>query len=113
MARFMKESTNIPNLQPDVAIIASKHSLREGKFRDKLSKKNSTKIADVLQMADAFIRTEEFNKVAEKLKGSSEPKESKPNQSKPERSSRKGKENKGTRVASPVKEGKKRDLQPK
>ena len=55
MARFMKESTNIPNLQPDVAIFALKHALQEGKFRDKLSMKNPSKIADVLQMADEFM----------------------------------------------------------
>ncbi|XP_056688282.1 uncharacterized protein [Spinacia oleracea] len=92
MARFMKESINIPNLQPDVAIFALKHALREGKFRDKLSMKNPSKIADVLQMADAFIRTEEFNKAAARLRNPSDTRDTKMNQSKPEGNSRKGKE---------------------
>ncbi|XP_056698193.1 uncharacterized protein [Spinacia oleracea] len=92
MARFMKDSTNIPNLQPDVAIFALKHALREGKFRDELSMKNPSKIADVLQMADAFIRTEEFNKEATRLKGPSDTSDTRMNQSKPEGNSRKGKE---------------------
>ncbi|XP_021838818.1 uncharacterized protein [Spinacia oleracea] len=113
MARFMKESTNIPNLQPDMAIFALKNALQEGRFRDKLSMKNPTKIADVLQMADAFIRTEEFNKAAAKLKSSSEPRDAKKNQSKPEGNSRKGKEKQGARDGSPKKEGKKGELQPK
>ncbi|XP_056695548.1 uncharacterized protein [Spinacia oleracea] len=95
MARFMKESTNIPNLQPDVAIFALKHALQDGKFRDKLSMKNPSKIADVQQMVDAFIRTEEFNKAAARLKGSSDSRDTKMNQSKPEGSSRKGKEKVG------------------
>ncbi|XP_056691626.1 uncharacterized protein [Spinacia oleracea] len=91
MARFMKESTNIPNLQPNVAIFALKHALREGKFLDKLSMKNPSRIADVVQMADAFIRTEEFNKAAARLKGPSDTRDTKMNQSKPEGNSRKGK----------------------
>ncbi|XP_021867026.2 uncharacterized protein [Spinacia oleracea] len=79
MARLMKESTNIPNLQPDVAIFSLKHALQEGRFCDKLSMKNPTKLAAVLQMADAFFRTKDFNKAAAKLKGSSEPKDTKAN----------------------------------
>lgn len=71
MARFMLESTNMSNLQPDVEIFALKHALLEGRFRDKLSMKNPTKIAKVLKMSDSFIRTKEFNKAAAKLKGSS------------------------------------------
>ncbi|XP_056687936.1 uncharacterized protein [Spinacia oleracea] len=113
MARFMKESTNIPNLQPDVAIFALKHALREGKFRDKLSMKNPSKIADVLQMADAFIRTEEFNKAAARLKGPSDTRDTKMNQSKPEGNSRKGKEKVGAREASLKKDGKKGEFRPK
>ncbi|XP_056687921.1 uncharacterized protein [Spinacia oleracea] len=113
MARFMKESTNIPNLQPDVAIFALKHALREGKFRDKLSIKNPSKIADVLQMADAFIRTEDFNKAAARLKGPSDTRDTKMNQSKPEGNSRKEKEKVGAREASPKKDGKKGEFQPK
>ncbi|XP_056691827.1 uncharacterized protein [Spinacia oleracea] len=54
--------------------------------------KNPTKIDDVLQMVDAFIRTEEFKRAATRLKGSSELKDKKANQSMPEGSSRKGKE---------------------
>ncbi|XP_056696908.1 uncharacterized protein [Spinacia oleracea] len=113
MARFMKESTNIPNLQPDVAIFALKHALQEGKFRDELSMKNPSRIADVLQMADAFIRTEEFNKAAARLKGSSDPRDTKNTQSKPEGSSRKGKEKVGAREMSPKKDGRRGELQPK
>ncbi|XP_056685666.1 uncharacterized protein [Spinacia oleracea] len=81
MARFMKESTNIPNLQPDVAIFA--------------------------------LKTEEFNKAAARLRGSSDPKDNRTNQSKPEGNSRKGKEKVGAREASPRREGKKGEFQPK
>ncbi|XP_056686025.1 uncharacterized protein [Spinacia oleracea] len=111
--RFMKESTNIPNMQPDVAIFALKHALPEGKFRDKLSMKNPSKIADVLQMADAFIRTEEFKKAAARLRNPSDTRDTKMNQSKPEGNSRKGKEKVGAREASPNKEWKKGEFQPK
>ncbi|XP_021837115.2 uncharacterized protein [Spinacia oleracea] len=102
----MKESTNIPNLQPDAAIFALKQALQVARFM-----KNPTKIADVLQMADAFIKIEEFNKAAAKLKSSSEPKDARANQHKHEGSSRKGKEKQGARDGYPKKEGKKGELQ--
>ncbi|XP_056697311.1 uncharacterized protein [Spinacia oleracea] len=112
MARFMRESTNIPNLQPDVAIFTLKYALQEGNFRDKLHMKTPTKIVDVVQMANTFIRTEEFKKAAAKLKGSTKPKDTK-NQSKPEGRSRKGKEKQGARDVNPKKEGRTGEFQPK
>ncbi|XP_056685681.1 uncharacterized protein [Spinacia oleracea] len=75
--------------------------------------KSPSKIADVLQMADAFIRTEEFNKAAVRLKGPSDTRDTKMNQSKPEGNSRKGKEKVGAREASPKRDGRKGEFQPK
>ncbi|XP_021858453.2 uncharacterized protein [Spinacia oleracea] len=62
LGRFNREVELIPNMKPDVAILALTHGLHKSRYRDYLAKKNVPNLGAALEKADEYIRIEEFNK---------------------------------------------------
>ncbi|XP_056698769.1 uncharacterized protein [Spinacia oleracea] len=62
LGRFNREVVMIPDIKPDVAILALTHGLRKSRYRDYLAKKNVSNLGAALEKADEYIRIEEFNR---------------------------------------------------
>ncbi|XP_021835856.2 uncharacterized protein [Spinacia oleracea] len=62
LGRFNREAVMIPDIKPDITILALTHGLRKSRYRDYLAKKNVSNLGAALEKADEYIRIEEFNR---------------------------------------------------